>query len=224
MGSENRKRKRRRSYIGYIIVIVLLLTLVLLLVYEHFFPRKRLPAGVWIHEMDISNDIETAAGEWLYPDTGGSMTGEAGQPGEPVCLKLVLSINSDGTYEQYVDEDSYVQAKDAAYRYFREELCEYINSRFMAAGMTDSNGMSADDIESLMVDAVGMGSEEYLKKTVPDIVMPYDHYSAEYSDNGTCRVEDGLICFDDSAGTEYIFDDNRLLLGDVVYQKLNDDR
>ena len=83
--------------------------------------------------------------------------------------------------------------------------------------------MSEDDIAKLMDEAVGMSVEEYLHKAVPDILPSYEEYSSGLSGHGTCAVEGDLIIFDDRAGENLLFDDDRMLIGDVVYLKADDE-
>jgi hypothetical protein len=223
MGAEKRKRRKRRSPVGYITVIVILLTLISLLIFEHFFPLKKIPVGTWIHEEDITQTADDAMCAWLR-----SAEPEGDDPfiypeSEPVYVDLVLAVNSDGTYERYVDEDSYEAARAVAYRNLETALGSLINARFKAVGMAEGSGMSEDDIAKLMDEAVGMSVEEYLHKAVPDILPSYEEYSADISGRGTCAVEGDLIIFDDHPGEILLFDDDRMLIGDVVYLKADDE-
>lgn len=224
MVSEKRKRRKRRSPVGYIIVIVILLTFMSLLIYEHFFPLKKLPVGTWVHEEDITQVADDAMHEWLHPaEPEGA--GDIGYPAsEPVCVNIVLTVNSDGTYEQHVVEESYVNAGDTAYKNFGLALEALINARFGVIGMTGEDGISSDEIGSLMGEAVGMGIDEYLRKAVPDILPTYEEYSAEHASHGTCAVEGDFIIFDGGAGQTLLFDDNRMLIDDVMYLKVDDEK
>ena len=225
MGSDTkRKRKKRRSPVGYIIVIVILLTLISLLIYEHFFPLKKLPVGTWVHTEDITQTANDSMLKWLRsaePEGDGPF----GYPTtEPVCVDIVLTINSDGTYEQHVDLDSYENAGKTAYKNFGMALESLINARFGSIGLTDEAGMSSDEIGSLMDEAVGMDVEEYLHKAVPDLLPSYEEYSADLSVRGTCRVEEDMIIFDDGPGKILLFDDSRMLIDDVLYLKADDEK
>ena len=221
---ENRKRKKRRSPVGYITVIVILLTLMSLLIYEHFFPLKKLPVGTWVHEEDITGVADDAMQEWLHPAEPAGVENIGYPASEPVCVNIVLTVNSDGTYEQYVDEDSYENAVETAYTNFDRALESLINARFESLGMTDENGMSSDEIGALMGEAVGMDIDEYLKKAVPDILPSYEEYSAEHTVSGTCAVEGDYIIFDGGAGQTLLFDDSRMLIDDVLYLKVDDEK
>ena len=221
---ENRKRKKRRSPVGYITVIVILLTLMSLLIYEHFFPLKKLPVGTWVHEEDITGVADDAMHEWLHPAEPAGVENIGYPASEPVCVNIVLTVYSDGTYEQHADEDSYENAVETAYTNFDRALDSLINARFGSIGLTDESGMSSDEIAALMGEAVGMGIDEYLKKAVPDILPSYEDYSAENSKHGICRVEGDMLIFDEGPGRILLFDDSRMLIDDVVYLKVDDEK
>ena len=224
MGSDRKKRRKRRSPVGYIIVILIFLTLMSLLIYEHFFPLKKLPVGTWVHEENLTQTADDAMHEWLHPAEPEGVEMNGYPASEPICVNIVLTVNSDGTYEQHVDEESYVNAGETAYKNFSLALESLINARFGVIGMTGESGISSDEISTLMGEAVGMGTDEYLRKAVPDILPTYEEYSAEHASHGTCAVEGDFIIFDGGAGQTLLFDDNRMLIDDVMYLKVYDEK
>ena len=222
MASTNKKRRKRRSPVGYILVIVILATLMSLLIYEHYHPLTKLPAGTWSREYDLTEAADRSITGWLSSAEGG-LTGISGEEDGTVSVYVTLKINADGTYEQSIDADSYASAQDEAYRILESALREVIGARFSALGMTDEAGISDDEIDELITQAAGMGTDEYLRKAVPDIIPSYEELGSELDRSGTCRIEEDRIVFDDGASKSLLYDDDTLMIDDIIYTGVNDD-
>ncbi len=202
------RSRRRRSYWSLIIILPLI-TIVAFLLYERFFPKRQIPTGTWSRTEDMTAVTDDAMYSWLS-------TGEHGiedpysDSYESVTLKLVLTVDQDGNYEQTVDKDSYDLAVQTAYNNMNKALMELISARFVSVGMADETGLSEEETEALIREAVGMSSEEYLKTVVPDIMPSYEDCVRTFEFTGTC---------DDTE----LFDEGRLLIGDHVYERVPDD-
>ncbi len=223
MASGNKKRRKKSSPIGYIAVIVILATLMSLLIYEHYHPIRKLPAGTWVREYDLSPVTDQAIHEWLHSaETGLTELPEAGH--DAVTVKVVLRINADGGYTQQLDTDSYAAASACAYRNLENSLRSVIAARFTALGMTDESGMTDEDIDLLMQDAVGMSMDEYLHKAVPEIIPSREELAGTLDRSGSCRMEEDLIYFDGDVGQVFLSDSGRLLIGDDLYTEVRDEQ
>lgn len=216
MASGNKKRKKNRSPIGYIAVIVIMATLLSLLIYEHFHPIRKLPAGTWIRVYDLSAATDQAIHEWMHSaETGLTELPEADH--DAVTVNVILHIDADGGYSERLDTDSYAAAAECAYHNLENSLRSVISARFTALGMADESGLPDEDIDMLMQDAVGMSMDEYLHKAVPGIIPSQDELAGSLDRSGFCRVEEDLIYFDDEAGQIFLNDSGRLLIGDELY-------
>ncbi|MBQ9334580.1 MAG: hypothetical protein IJS12_09630 [Lachnospiraceae bacterium] len=223
MTSGNKKRKNRRSPIGYIVVIVIMATLLSLLVYEHYHPIRKLPAGTWIREHDLSAVTDQAIHEWLHSaETGLTELPEADH--DTVTVNVILRIDADGGYSQQLDTASYEAAAECAYRNLEKSLRSVISARFTALGMTDESGLPDADIDMLMRDAVGMSMDEYLHKAVPDIMPSQEELADVLDRSGFCRIDGDLISFDNDAGQVFLSDSGRLLIGDELYTEVRDEQ
>lgn len=220
MANGNKKKKRRHSPIGYILVIVIMATLMSLLIFEHFHPIRKLPAGTWIRSYDLSQETDRAIREWLHSaETGLSEVPVSTHA--PVSVDIILTINADGTYMQRMDAESYNAAVRTAYSNMEASLREVISARFMSLGMAGESGLSDEEIDMLMQDAVGMSMDEYLHKAAPDIIPSGEELSAVLDRAGTCRVEEDLIYIDGGAGQVFLNDSGRLLIGDDLYTEVD---
>ncbi|MCR5596423.1 MAG: hypothetical protein K6G12_11280 [Lachnospiraceae bacterium] len=219
----SKKRRIRRSSIGYIIIIAVLLMAVALLVYERFYPVKKLPVGTWIREEDMTGQTSDEIAKWLASAKQGS-TVMSETTYDKVSVDIVLRIAEDGTYEQYVDEQSYTDAGKVAYNNLAKAFGKLAGTSFEAVGMSDESEFSAEELEALMIEAVGMSVEEYLRKAVADLMPAYEEYSQEFKSTGSCAVEGDLLCFDNGKSRTLLYDKNRLVLDDAVYIKVEDVR
>ena len=199
MRNGNRTRKKRKSPILFIIIILILLTLIALLVYEHFFPRQYLPTGTWVYEDDLTAHTSEVIDSWISTADYDIET-TVKDSYEKVHVSIILQIDTEGTYNQRVDKDSYDAAKKAAYHDLKTALESLINARFASLGMTDENGVSDEEIDELMQEAVGMSTAEYLRKAVSDILPDYETYAQSYECSGTCTLGDERIYFADNSG------------------------
>ncbi len=222
MANGNKKRRKRRSPIGYIIVIVILATLMSLLIFEHFHPIKKLPVGTWVRAYDLTPDTDQATDEWLLSATSG-LTEIPKSTHDSVTIDVVLKINADGTYERYIDGESYAAAVRTAYSNMESALKSVITARFTALGMADEKGLTDDEIDSLMQEAVGMSMADYLRQAVPGIVPPMEALSQDLAGTGVCRIEEDQIIFDDGAGQMLLYDNGRMMIDDEVYTGVQDD-
>jgi hypothetical protein len=257
MRNGNRTRKKRRSPILFIIIILILLTLIALLVYEHFFPRQYLPAGTWVYEDDLTAYTSEVIDDWIST-ADYDIESTVKDSYEKVRVSIILQIDTEGNYNQCVDKDSYDAAKKAAYHDLKIALESLINARFAALGIADENGVSDEEIDELMQEAVGMSTAEYLRKAVSDILPDYETYAQAYECSGSCMLEDERIYFvdnnsGDTGGLDVVQEDgenippegngatsggshmllcdkqghtltynnSRMLLDDVIYEKID---
>ena len=240
MGNGNRTRKKRRSPILFIIIILILLTLIALLVYEHFFPRKYLPAGTWVYDDDLTAYTSEVIDDWIST-ADYDIEVPVKDSYEKVRVSIILQIDADGTYKQNVDKDSYDIAKKAAYHNLKTALEALINARFTALGMADETGVSDEEIDELMQEAVGMSTAEYLRDAVSDILPDYETYAQNFECSGTCMLDGGRIIFThdgggytdgnaadfgeshmllcDKQGHVLTYNNSRMLLDDLIYDK-----
>ena len=203
------KSRKHRSYWSLIIILPLL-TLVAFLLYEKYFPPVILPVGTWTRTTDMTYETDEAIRSWLS-DAAYGLDYTYPEDGEPVTLTIVLTVDPEGNYEQHLDPDSYEPAYAAAYANMESALKSLINLRFAAIGMTDEDGISDEEAEALMQDAVGMGTAEYLKMVAPDIMPSCDELAASFEQKGI---------YEES----WLFDENRLVIDDVVYVRADDER
>ncbi len=242
MGNGNRTRKKRRSPVIYIIIILILLTLIALLVYEHLFPRRYLPAGTWVYDDDLTAYTSEVIDDWIST-ADYDIEAPVKDSYEKVRVSIILQIDADGTYKQNVDKDSYDIAKKAAYHNLKTALEALINVRFTALGMADETGVSDEEIDELMLEAVGMSTAEYLRKAVSDILPDYETYTQAYECNGTCMLDGEKIIFTDAGGSHtdgnasdfggshmllcdaqghiLTYNNSRMLLDDAIYEKID---
>gem|GEM_PF-2676680 len=223
MTSGKKKRKKRRSPIGYILVIVIMATLMSLLIFEHYHPIRKIPAGTWIREYDLSPVTDQAIHEWLHSAEDG-LTELPESEHEAVTVKVILHIDADGGYSQQLDTTSYTSASECAYHNLEKSLRSVIGARFTALGMTDGSGVPDEDVDLLMQEAVGMSMDEYLHKAVPDIIPSQEELTGTFDRSGSCRVEEDLIYFDDNEGQIFLSDSGKLLIGDELYTEVRDEQ
>ncbi len=242
MRNGNRTRKKRRSPILFIIIILILLTLIALLVYEHFFPRQYLPTGTWVYEDDLTAYTSEVIDDWIST-ADYDIESTVKDSYEKVRVSIILQIDTEGNYNQCVDKDSYDAAKKAAYHDLKIALESLINARFAVLGMADENGVSDEEIDVLMQEAVGMSTAEYLRKAVSDILPDYETYTQAYECNGTCMLDGEKIIFTDAGGSHtdgnasdfggshmllcdkqghvLTYNNSRMLLDDAIYEKID---
>lgn len=183
---------------------------------------KKLPVGTWIRIYDLTPVTDQATDDWLLGATSG-LTEIPESTHDNVTIDVVLKINADGSYERYIDEESYAAAVRTAYNNMESALKSVITARFTALGMTDETGLTDEEIDSLMQEAVGMSMADYLRQAVPEIVPPTEALSQDLAGTGVCRVEEDQIIFDDGAGQMLLYDDGRMMIDDEVYTGVQDD-
>ena len=211
-------KRRKKSSAVYILIILCLLVALGLLLYDRVFATNRVPVGIWTYDREITGEVISNIQSWIA-DAPEESRKNVPIEIEPLQIRIILKIANDGTYEQSVDKAFYEQTCTAAYEGFDTVLKELVRCRFKELGIDDDGQNSDEDIEALIEQAVGMSGVEYLKKAVPELVLPYDEYILSYSGKGSVSVRDGYIYFADKAPQKLLFDKDTLLIDGKIYQK-----
>lgn len=191
-----------------------------LLVYEHFRPWEKVPAGVWVHEVDLTSEAGDSVRKWISSAEYGSPADVSYDDFEPVSVNIILEVKKDGTFSQKVDKETYDLALKNAYLGFAGVFKDLVRVSFTSVGLDASGEISDEEIEALMEEAVGSNVNSYLKKVLPDIIPSYESLTVLYEDSGQCSVKDGLFVCNDKPGKKIVFDDEELLIDNDIYIRI----
>jgi len=175
------RKKRRRRVNGFLVFIniLLLMIIIALAVFHIIDEKKNTVVGEWEYEIDYSQQIVKAANSWVLNDD------EISYSFKPV--KLVLSLNEDGTYAVSVDETSYSECSQSAYSYFEKRLNYIIENKLIAEGYEGTD--SASVAETLTSQTMGTDMKSYLDEQGVVIIPSADEIKALYVSNGTYNYD-----------------------------------
>ena len=199
----NRKRRRRIKRIVLNLLFLLIIAgggVIALLFYNKSrpLPESFIP-GQYSGMADISAQAASKGQEWLNGAFMGEDIDMAAALGE-LGLRLVLNMQSDGSYSISLSEESVKEADGQARAALSDAFCDLAALRLKAAGEGDYDRESA---RARCAEKLGMSLEEYLKDYGPVMVKDVTGLKAEYEKAGSWEVKEGVLYMDGQAQSSY---------------------
>lgn len=216
---KRKKKKRRRG--GFLTLFLIVLLMVVIAGGALFWwigrPERKLP-GHWQRNVDFTASGRMYAREWLMAAEGGADYDPAAYiPELSVTVELVLG--EDGTWSGRVDEDSYNEAVQKAYRGLEDSFEDLLITRVQASGREME---SREEAAQSIAETIGMSCAEYLRTYGPKLLPDLEELQAQYNGSGSWSAEKGVLLRDGS-GEAYLINTDLLVLsgteGTEVYYR-----
>ncbi len=218
------KRSRARKRNNWI--ILLLLTVVFLLAALSCVLLLRLNraetadvTGKWLMRLDLTERARGCAELWLRgAELGDRVDIGAGLP--RLEIKVLLSLQADGSWTRRLDSASYESAQENASRALADALHALLLLRLEDAGLAAD---SEADTQAHFRQAVGMDPGEYLALCGPQLLPAREELERRYSGGGSYAVVGGELLFDGRERADFILAGDFLILsrdgGREVYER-----
>lgn len=224
----SRRRGRRRSGLPIIIILAVLLLLVITFgVVFLKFNNSRMLVGTWSRTYDVSPEISDYIDAYLKDAALGPEVNSVDYlPMAPI--KVVLSINADGTFETHVDEDSYNECLKIGREALKESIKELMTKRLEISYVETDK-----DVDTLINEAVGMDLDSYLDSYGPEVLSPIENFRAQHNYKGYYKSDRDYLYVTDvlnlpingELSNEYLISNGTLVInfakGAYVYTREN---
>ncbi len=218
------KRSRARKRNNWI--ILLLLTVVFLLAALSCVLLLRLNraetadvTGKWLMRPDLTERARGCAELWLRGAALGDRV-DVGAALPRLEVKVLLSLQPDGTWTRRLDGASYESARENASRALADALHALLLLRLEDAGLAAG---SEAETQAHIRRALGMSIEDYLALCGPQLLPAREELESRYGGSGSYALLDGEILFDGRERADCILAGDFLILsragGREVYER-----
>lgn len=204
---------KAKQFLITVIVFIALAGLLFggLFVFKKFIYKDTSYVGKWTRQVDITDFVTDIMDIWLDDALVGDL---ADYGDERVFINVNLTINSNGSWSESVDEASYAQAQAQAVRIAAVGLTSFLEKRLECSEVTpESVGKT---VEELVQEAIGMTAEEYIAGYGPQVLPTIADLNNTYCHSGSYEVKNGVIART-GLGSETVYElysvqDNFLLI------------
>ena len=171
-----------------IFLLLVILTGAGLFIFQNKYVRNKSHLGTWQRDVDMTPYVVASMNEWFAdPTTASRVSFGTGK----VYIKTDLTFNSDGSFTEKINPESYEAAKPVAKEIALEGLRSFLEIRLESAGTSaESVGKTVDD---LIEEALEMTAAEYLDQKGPTLLPSMDELGTIYDLSGTYEVKDGVM-------------------------------
>lgn len=187
--------------------------------------NSRLLIGNWSRTFDVSGSIVDSVEDYLKDATLGSEV-DVSQYISEVPIKVTVSLRNDGSFETYVDEESYNEALKLGREALKASLKDLISRRLEVSFIETDK-----DADTLINEALGMDFDTYLDTYGPEVLSPVSSFREQHDYKGYYKSDKDYIYFTDyltlplngEASNEYLISDDTLVInfkeGAYVYTR-----
>ena len=134
--------------------------------------------GTYDASADYSDYVIHQALDWLSDAAMGDDFAIEGYFDIPtVSVNVVLM--SDNSFTSTVDESTYADCKEAAYKGLASAMRDFVRMRYSAAGKGDD--LSDEAIDAILVEEIGMSLDSYLREYGPSLMPTIEEVKEDYN-------------------------------------------